>query len=381
MQVQEEYELNIYIDGLNIFEAPGVIFLGGEITESICSPIPTCKMKLSIPLGWLDGRSIVDGTIFLIEIKNEDMNLYESMKFRIFNVTKIRINQDFAEIEIDGILNFYDGYKDGNPYNQYSSSADVFRNAAAMTGIECDVDDTNDEQLWVAGENNLYQFLMKTATHGWADETSAMIWCIDRHKILLYKNLTTLFRTRSNNIGTFIQLPHPESEDKVYGYTQAEVSIQAGYENLINHGYGGEDRYFDLLTYEWTDVSAKKVVAESNLINISKELSQGLSQSWFPFDVGNFHKNYWKAKLQNNRILSTYSTYVNIACSYFMPYRLCQIVRFNFTDAQDIENRVKSLSGIFSICAIKIEFCTSSITCNLQLVMQGLNGTTAREVY
>ena len=122
-------------------------------------------------------------------------------------------------------------------------------------------------------------------------------------------------------------------------------------------------------------------VYRCGIINISKELSQGLSQSWFPFDVGNFHKNYWKAKLQNNRILSTYSTYVNIACSYFMPYRLCQIVRFNFTDAQDIENRVKSLSGIFSICAIKIEFCTSSITCNLQLVMQGLNGTTAREVY
>ena len=381
MKVQEEYDLNIYIDGLNIFEAPGVIFSGGEITEAICNPVPTCKLNLSIPLGWLDERSIVDGTIFLIEIKNEDMNLYESMKFRVFNINKIRINQDFAEVQIEGILNFYDGYMDGNRYNQYSSSADVFRNAAALTGIESEIDDTNDEQLWVAGENNLYQFLMKTATHGWADETSAMIWCMDRHKILLYKNLTTMFRTRSNTIGTFLQLPHPESEQKVYGYTQAEASVQAGYENLINGGYGGEDRYFDILSYEWKDVSAKKVIAESNLINISKELSRGLAQSWYPFDVGNFHENYWKAKIQNNRILSTYSTYINVACSYFMPYRLCQIVRFNFTDSQDIENRVRIVSGIFAICAIKIKFTTASLTCNLQLVMQGLNGTTAREVY
>ncbi|MBO4622548.1 MAG: hypothetical protein J5691_01540 [Bacilli bacterium] len=381
MQVQDEYELNIYVDGLNIFEAPGVMFLGGEITEAICNPVPTCKLKLSIPVGWLDERSIVDGTIFLIEIKNDDMNLYESMKFRVFNLTKIEINQDFVKVDIDGIINFYDGYKDGNPYNQYSTSADLFRNAAAMAGLECDVDDTNDEQLWVAGENNLYQFLMKTATHGWADETSAMFWCLDRHKILLYKNLTTLFRTRSNNIGTFIQLPRPDPKEKAYGYTQASVSVQSGYENLINGGYGGGDHYFDLLEYDWKEVTAKKVIAESNLINISKELSDGLAESWYPFDVGNFHKNYWKAKKQNSRILSTYSTYVNVACSYFMPYRLGQIVRFNFTDSQDIENRIQLVSGIFSICAIKIKFDTKAITCNLQLVMQGLNGTTSREVY
>ena len=381
MQVQDEYELNIYVDGLNIFEAPGVMFLGGEITEAICIPVPTCKLKLSIPVGWLDERSIVDGTIFLIEIKNDDMNLYESMKFRIFNITKIEINQDFVKVDIEGIINFYNGYKDGNPYNQYSTSADLFRNAATMNGLECDVDDTNDEQLWVAGENNLYQFLMKTATHGWVDETSAMFWCMDRHKILLYKNLTALFRTRSNNIGTFIQLPRPDPKEKVYGYTQAEVSVQSGYENLINGGYGGGDHYFDLLEYDWKEVAAKKVIAESNLINISKELSNGLAESWYPFDVGNFHKNYWKAKKQNSRILSTYSTYVNVACSYFMPYRLGQIVRFNFTDSQDIENRINLVSGIFSICAIKIKFDTKAITCNLQLVMQGLNGTTAREVY
>ena len=69
---------------------------------------------------------------------------------------------------------------------------------------------------------------------------------------------------------------------------------------MIYGGYGGIDNYFDLIDYQWKEVSAKKVIAESNILNISKELSQGLAQEWYPFDVGNFHKNYWLAKIKTN---------------------------------------------------------------------------------
>lgn len=381
MQIQEEYDLNIYVDEINIFDAPGVIFRSAEITEAICSPVPICKLELQVPLGWFDGRAIVDGTLLRFEIKDESQLLYENLKFRLFNINKIDIDQQFAQLTMEGLLDFYAGYQQHNDLNIYATSANVFRNVAKTFNLEAEIDDTNDEQLWVAAENNLYQFLAQTARHGWADETSAMFWCMDRHKILLYKNLTSLFRTRSTTIGKFVQLFRPDSTKKVYGYTKANGAISAGYENLINQGYGGEDHYFDLLSYDWKSVSARKVVAESNLINISKELSNGLAQSWYPFDVGNFHKNYWLAKKQNERILSTYSTYVNVATSYFMPYRLGQIVNFEYTDSQDQDNKIKAMSGTFAICAIKIMMNTRAITCNLQLVMQGLNGLADRETY
>lgn len=64
-----------------------------------------------------------------------------------------------------------------------------------------------------------------------------------------------------------------------------------------------------------------------------------------------------------------------------MPYRLGQIVNFNFTDAQDLNNMIKATSGVFAICAIKINISIKAITSHLQLVMQGLNGITPREVY
>lgn len=382
MLIQDTYTLNIYVDKLNIFEAAGVILLNAEITEAITNPIPMCKLGLSIPLGWLDERSIVDGTVITFEIIAKKFLLYERLNFRLFNIKKIEIEQNFAKVELEGLLDFYDGYRQANQFNLYGNSSDVFKAICDTYNLKHEIDTTNDVQLWTAGENNLYQYMLNISKYGWIDETSAMFWCMDRHKILLYKNLTNLFRTRSSKIGKFVQLPLTDVANKIYSYAKATVSVQAGYENLLNGGYGGEDHYFDLLSYQNKEITAKKVVAESNLINISKELSQGLSQAFYPFDVGNFHKNYYKAQKQNARVLSTYSTYVNLTSNYFMPYRLGQIVNFEFTDAQDINNKIALTSGVFAICAIKIKISTKAITCNLQLVMQGLNGRVlTRETY
>ena len=166
-----------------------------------------------------------------------------------------------------------------------------------------------------------------------------MIWAFDRHKILLYKNFTNLFRNRSKNNWSFIQLPDSyDAENRQYGYANATLNIPSGTENVLHEGYGGDDKYFDLLSYQWKYPAARKVVAESNLINISKELSNGLATNWYPFDVGNFHKNYWLARKQNARILSTYSTYAVVKCTKLMNYRLGQIVNFALMDSHNIQN-------------------------------------------
>lgn len=382
MKIQETYDLNIYIDELNIFKASGVILVSAEITEAISNPVPQCRLCLVVPLTWINERSIVDGTLIRFEIKSKELGINENLKFRLFKINKIEIMQKSVKVELSGLLDFYQGYQSGNNYNLYATSSEVFRNIAKLNNLTAEIDDTNDLQLWVAGENNLYQFMMNMATYGWVDETSAMFWCMDRHKILLYKNLATLFRQRSTHIGKFIQQLYTDPDKKIYGYSGATASIQAGFENIVNGGYGGKDNYFELLDYDLKEADSKKVIAESNLINISKDLSQGLAQTFYPFDVGNFHSNYYIAKKQNARILSTYSTYVNVAASLFMPYRLGQIVNFEHIDAQDLDNKVKITSGAFAICAIKINISTKDITCILQLVMQGLNGQApTRETY
>lgn len=382
MKIQESYDLDIFIDGLNIFEAPGVIFLGARIYESIENPLPYCTLTLSVPINWMNQRTIVDGTKIRFDIKSKKFDIAESLYFRLYNITDIAIEQKFCKVALNGMLDFYQGYQSLDQFNIYGSSAEIFRNIANTYELVSNIDDTNDSQLWIAGECNLYQHLGNIARHGWADETSCMFWAFDRHKILLYKNLTTLFRNRGTP-WAFVQLPnYYDAEKKIYGYAGATLNIQSGKENLIYEGYGGTDKYFDLTSYTWKDITATKVVAESNLINISKELSKGLASNWYPFDVGNFHKNYWLARKQNARIFATYSTYIALECQYLMNYRLGQIVKFNFMDSQDLNNKINVASGIFIIKSIDTHLTSKSITSSLTLAMQGLNGqATTRETY
>lgn len=382
MKIQDVYDLNVFIDELNVFEAPGVVFVRGEIFESIANPIPTCELELNIPLDWFDYRSIVDGTIIKFKLKSKAFNLNNEYVFRLFNVRKLNIEQKYVHLILEGIIDFYSGYETGNAFNAYCSSSEIFSAVAKKYNLINDIDSTNDAQLWIAGENNTYQFLNYIAKYGWINETSAMIWCIDRDKRLLYKNLTTLFRNRRENIFKFIQTPNARLQNKEFSYTNATASIQAGLENLKENGYGGSDLYFDLNTYSYKKANARKVVAESNLINISKELSKGLANTWYPFEIGNQHSNYYNAFKQNNRILSTYSSYITLQSQFFQPYRLCQIVNFEYLDAQDIKNEVVALSGIYMISAVHISLTLKAITSTIELSMQGLNGkATTRETY
>lgn len=382
MRIQELYDLDIFIDGANIFNASGTMFLGATITEDLAAGIPVCVLKINIPIAWLDKRSIVDGTLLQFKLQCEKYNINEILSFRIYNIEKLQLNQEFCFLEISGLLDFYPGYQDGNAYNLYGTSSDVFKQVANNFKLNAEIDSTNDTQLWIAGQNNLYKFLMNTCAHGWINEVSSMFWCFDRHKILLYKNMTNLFRSRQNKIWTFIQNPNPDITNKEYGYSAAIVTIPSGTENLMSHGYGGNNIYFDSPTYSWKVTSAKKVVAETNLINISKELSKGLAPEWFAFDVGNYHPNYWIAWEQNERIKATYSTYVTLKCQFLMNYRLGQIVNFSYMDAQNINNKASMATGVFIINSITTSITTECVLAEVGLAMQGMNGIAAtREVY
>jgi len=383
MNIQSAYTVNIFIDGLDIFQAPGTSLLDARIFESIEDPIPYCTLTLSVPVVWINERSIVDGTSIRFDIKSELYELAESLYFRLYDIKEISINQQFCKIELNGILDFHPGYRYYSQFNLYGSSSDVFKEVARQFKLASNIDQTNDYQLWASGTNNLYNHLGNITKFGWVDETSAMFWCFDRHKILMYKNLTNILKTKSKSNWMFTQLPRLyNKKNKIYGYSSAIVTIPSGTENLLHEGYGGDDKYFDTVAYQWKYPAAKKVVAESNLINISKELSQGLATNWYPFDVGNFHKNYWLARKQNARILSTYSTNVILQCEYLMNYQLGQVISFALMDSQDIENTVNMATGNYIITNIDIRITTQAVTSTLKLTMQGLNGQAlTRETY
>jgi hypothetical protein len=50
-------------------------------------------------------------------------------------------------------------------------------------------------------------------------------------------------------------------------------------------------------------------------------------------------------------------------------------------DGNSLDNMLKLTIGTYMISAIKISINTSAVTSTLKLAMQGINGTTPREVY
>lgn len=382
MLVQDIYDLNIFIDDLNIFKSPGVSFGKADIYESIGNPLPVCSLEMIIPTDWMDNRAIVDGTKIKIQIKCTNLDIDQEYVFRLFNIKKVELIQNNVKVAIEGILDFYDGYSHANDFNMYGPSSEIFKKVASTFSLTSDIDSTNDAQLWVAGQKNIFQFFNYLMRYAWVDETSAMFWCFDRNKTLLFKNLTTLFRNRQDRVYSFVQSGVPDKKNKEFMYSKVFGSIQSGVNNLRNDGYGGSDTYFDFLSYEWKDVKATKVVAESNMINVSKDLSRGLSQEWFSFDVGNYHKNYYLAYKQNKRILSTYSTFLTVTTEFLQKYRLGEIVNFQYMDSKNKDNKLDCMSGTYMIDAIHTEISLNNISGILELVMQGLNGkATTQETY
>lgn len=152
-----------------------------------------------------------------------------------------------------------------------------------------------------------------------------MFWCLDRHRCLLFKDINNIFNSETKY--NVIPTTHNMSvTSNTIGYITSAVTNSSGLENVQNNGYGGDDFYYDLLNYKLNTVSAKKVKAYSGIININKEISNGLKQSFYPLNVGNFHKNYYLAHDQNKRVLSTFSTYYMLGCQTFQPCRLGQLV-------------------------------------------------------
>lgn len=381
MIIRDIYDLIVKINKDDISCLPGTTIHKIDIFESVVLSLPTCNIDITLPLNWIDAVPVIDAAPVEIILSSKILDFKESYPFRVFDIKRIENIQGLVRLNLSCVLSFYEGYQSANVFNTFSTTADIFKQVVNKCKLESDIDNTNDKQLWVAGENNLYGFLNNLSSRGWINDVSAMIWFFDRTCKIHYKNMTELFRKDNLTLHTFVQKEIPDLSKKEYSYYGAKASLQCGTNNIRNEGYGGTDTYFDLLSYSWKEVGANKVIAESNLININKDVSKGLSKRWLPFNVGNFNVNYERALKQNKRILSTYSSYVTLTSSLFQPYQIGEVVNLLCIDTQDPAFQLKSLSGKFMIDAIHITITVDKIISTVELCMQGLNANNLKETY
>jgi hypothetical protein len=353
---------------------PGITFQKLVVNETmIDSNIPSCKISFILPTHIIDAHVIADGQPIKITLKDKLKNNYkEEYNFRIFSVNNISSAQNFITVEINGIIDFYDGFMHPNEYNTCCNTYEIFKRISEDFKLESDIDTTEDKQLWCSNGKGIFDFFDLLASYGWVDDTSLMFWCITRTGKLLYKNLPNLI-LNNNNIKTFLQTPI-ERED-VYNYISSSATILSGKNNINNNGYGCKNNnHFNFNTYSYEKTIADKLKRTAKLININKQFVKGLSNERMPFDFGNFHPNYYKAYLQNKLGFSSYSTYIDLNTQFFQNCQLGEVVSIVFENDQNPDMAVGSLTGKAVVYNIQTTVDgLNSITSQVSLVMQGLN--------
>ena len=367
---------------------------GVSIHESICDNIPTCKVEVVVPYTWLDNQYLTDGTKISISLKiNEDLakgysHLNEnSYEFRLYGMEKIEDHGKLVHVELNGVTDCLAAYGDANSLNCSCTTSTIFNNFADKHGfVERDIDSTSDTQLWIANGRNMYQFLSYCCLHGYSNDTSAMLWAIDRNKKLYYKNIVNCFGP--NIAGQFSQKIRVGSLG-----VPVTTGIPFGLNNTNLGAYENKGEVFQLVNqnsskYDYSNVKAENIRKTSETTCVCKNSGFLGTQDWFPFDVGNHNAKYFKAALQNRQVLSTYSTFMNItftpstgvvAKSSIVPF----FQAFHLFDTHNIEyvvdvnnetyEKMDSLTLKAMVESIDVSVSQAKVETNVKFVAQGLN--------
>lgn len=375
MIVNKIYDVHILIGGIDICDYGNANNINCTITEDVFSGVPVCALAFLSSSAFLSQVPIVDGTPVEIQIKSKVFEIDEKYNFR---VAKMQATPDANLIffEISCYLDFYELYRGALKYALCGNSSDVFQSVADRNNLQSLIHATDDRQIWVASEQNLANWLSTVAGRGWASDVSGMCWFMNRKKQLFYVDIDRLiYGTKTPRVTLqYGRTQFGDVENNIVKYKSFNMVTNTGEENLFNNGYGGDDSHFDLLKYSVEDVKAAKVRAASEIVNINKELSQGLGETYSMIDTGNFHPHYYLAWEQNRRVLSTYSSYINLICEYFRPLNLSQVVTMSAMASNKANSNINSLTLKYIISSLSIVINSSNIGMNIQLCSQGYNG-------
>lgn len=377
---------------------------GLNLHESISDIVPTCKIEVEVPYTWLDNQYLTDGTLVTVELKLNDELPPDIKKlnekayvFRLFGIEKIEDHGIFVRVILNCVIDFLAGYGDGNVLNCPCTTSKVFENCATEYKFtEKDIDNTKDAQLWIANGRNIYQFLSYCCQYGWADDTSAMMWAIDRNKKLYYKNIVKCFNPNNSGAGcSSCGCAGGTCQNVRVGSLGVPVvsSVPFGLNNVKLGAYGIDADVFNFMQddkceYDYKNILSNELTKTSESTCVCKNGPAKQGQGWFPFNVGNHNENYFKALTQNRQILATYSTFLSVRFSpstavatknsilpFFEAFHLfdtCNI-EYDVHAENDKFIKMESLSAKCMVASIDVNVTQKHAATKIQFVMQGFN--------
>ena len=305
-----EYELTIFIDEEEV-DFSTTQFEELSIFESVSDAVPTIKLVIHMDPGSQDFPRVFDGVSIDVSYRSirVEGDPVRNSRFRAFQI-QVSPGTHNDRVSIWGYFDIPNYFKVAGFDFVQGNSSDVARKVASDNQLEEDIDSSNDQQVWIRHGMTGYLFLLEVARAAYLNSSSAYLAAVTRGGELRYYNIGErrfgepqwLFHTSDSPADEPIG-----NEMRVVSYSS---SIDSGILNRFS-GYGilgKEFRIEDGVDTSPEDLAVRSFDKSTSVIQMNTELLDPVRYENHPWNVGNVHDNYTKAKIQNPRILSTFST-------------------------------------------------------------------------
>lgn len=274
----------------------------------------TCELTFSDLTDRINKEiTLADGVSLVIKL-GRSIDDYDVYKYRVYNYKRdpARTTPQYTVLGyFDAPKWFLQAWK--KPIEACSSKA--LEDIASACGLKPDVDPTNDDMLWLPGNERTCMFARSIAERGYLDDQSCMAIGMTLDGTFKYKNLTTLPATGP----TFTPGHVPGTANVI----DNRYLVSSGYGNSIG-GYKHLVR--PQLIREFKDkIDQLDVKRKTQTLQLNKEVRGMLQKGRIDFgdiDAGNVHKNWDKARYQNLRTAMIYSMGVELMIDQRTPMDL-----------------------------------------------------------
>jgi len=249
----------------------------------------------------------------------------------------------------------FDGYWDAPLYwagtslaGYRGASNDVLQQVAQACGLKYSGTSTSDTQLWMQRNRTYGEFTRRVAAHGFINDKSYMVACVDLNGTLLYKD--------ANNLPTAqLVVVANQLVDGAYTCMDASATAASGLNNKVTgYNYSHFDQSMAGATAQTEHATlAFTPDSRSPLFNTTMKNAAGRGMiSYAPIDVGNTHEMYQRAKYQNRRYANLY----NLDVEFLMPQptTLDLLKTYTFSSVDENDRKDIANSGDYTVAARSI---------------------------
>jgi hypothetical protein len=271
--------------------------------------LPTLEFILMDPLGYFKTKPITDASVIKVMISKDSDNTDVFKEFTPFKVSAMPTEHHYTAYEVSCYLNVPQYWNEKVNLIETSSSSDLIKSVANKFKLKSDIDATADTQSWHIINQTYGEYLGDyVIPHAYANAQSYYNLVVTSDGVLTYKNVSEVIKGTPKIVLTNLGGNNSEHAFLIDEYIPRS---EAGYSNRLG-GYGTANIGFHLVDGKY--IYDKGVdVNTANTLDMDKKMLGKMTKYIFaPINIGNTGVNHDRARMQNDRLGSVFSNYIDV---------------------------------------------------------------------